>query len=142
MSHEETIDRIRAQMEERKRVTLSEGRLLLERLEEAAAEIARLQAGQSEAAPAPPAGEAAAAEPLDTAAPSVPEPLQTLFAEAGASAAVAAPDSVASSLYAWCSEWLEIRSRLEVFFEQERQLQADIERLEQNAQQLIQRLSS
>jgi hypothetical protein len=132
---EETNDEIRQRMEERKRLTLTEGRALLDRLEEAEEEAARLR--EHAAGPAP----AAAPAPIPEAVPDVPAPLKEQLEQIAPLTANMPPDSVARSLHAWCDAWAALRAQVLSLREQERHALAELARLEEEAGTISYRLS-
>ncbi len=124
---EENNDEIRQRMEERKRLTLTEGRALLDRLDEAEAEVARMRERAAAPAPAPPAA------PAPEAVPEVPAQLREQLEHVASMVSNMPPDSVASSLHAWCSAWATLRAQVLSLREQERHALAELERLEEEA---------
>jgi hypothetical protein len=122
-------------MEERKRLTLTEGRALLDRLEEAEAEAARLR--EHAAGPAP----AAAPAPIPEAVPDVPASLKEQLEQIAPLTANMPSDSVASSLHAWCDAWAALRAQVLSLREQERHALAELARLEEEAGIISYRLS-
>jgi hypothetical protein len=127
---EENTDDIRQRMEERKRLTLTEGRAVLDRLDEAEAELARRREGG-----------AAPAAPTPAAVPEVPAALQEQLEQVSPLAATMPPDSVASSLHAWCNDWAALRANLLSLQQQQQQAQAELARLEAEAGTISYRLS-
>jgi hypothetical protein len=132
---EETNDDIRQRMEERKRLTLTEGRALLDRLDEAEAELARLREHTAAATPAAPAA------PMAEAVPEVPAPLREQLEQLAPLAATMPPDSVASSLHAWCNAWATLRAQVLSLREQEQHALAELTRLEEEAGTISYRLA-
>jgi hypothetical protein len=134
---EENNDEIRQRMEERKRLTLTEGRALLDRLDEAEAEVARMRERAAAPAPTP----APPAAPAPEAVPEVPAPLREQLEHVAPMASSMPPDSVASSLHAWCSAWATLRAQVLSLREQERHALAELERLEAEAGRISHLLS-
>jgi hypothetical protein len=124
---EETNDDIRQRMEERKRLTLTEGRALLERLEEAEAEVARLRERADTPAPAP----VTPIAPETTT--EVPASLKEQLEHVAPMAANMPSDSVASSLHAWCNDWAALRAKILSLREQEQYALNELARLEEEA---------
>ncbi len=129
-----SINEFRDHMEERKRLTLNEGRMLLDEIEQARAEIARLrlheETEQPQQAPPPPIPE-----------PEPPQELKALLDEIDAATTHHAPDSVARSVHRWCQEWLNLRGRLMAFSGHEQQVQHQIDQMAQQADTILQMLN-
>lgn len=133
MTDSNGIEELRQRMQERRRVTLTEGRMLLERLDSASAEIARLQAQLAQQPPP-----AAPVAPVAPVAP-LPEPLQALLDQATTQASTAA--EVPAAVAALCRDWLRLRARLQQLLTLEQETCAELDRLEAQADALIQRLA-
>lgn len=132
----DAIDDLRQRMEERKRLNLTEGRMLLQRLDDAATEIARLRENlmevqQQQTGPAEQATNQHNAQTLGS-----------LLSQSASAAATCDPLSISGAVYAWCNDWLNVRAKLMKVIATEQQVIDEIQRLEQEADQMSQRISA
>jgi uncharacterized protein Yka (UPF0111/DUF47 family) len=132
----DTIDDLRQRMEERKRLNLTEGRMLMQRLDDAATEIARLRENLMEVQQqqAAPAEQATSQHNTET--------LGSLLSQSASAAATSDPLSISGAVYAWCNDWLNVRAKLMKVIATEQQVIDEIQRLEQEADQMSQRIAT
>lgn len=132
----DTIEAIRQRIERHKGMTLTEGRMLLDRLDDAATEIARLQESLSQMQQHP--------DDTDREFASdrcMYEPLGKVLSQVGAAATANDPISISGAVHAWCNDWLNVRSTLVKLMTAEQQVLTEINRLEHEAESISQRLS-
>lgn len=134
-----TPDEWRERLEERKRINLTEGRELLDRLDAALTRIHTLQEQLTESdtdTAASSAGHDAGDQPH-----AVPDTLKTLLAEARQLAHSSEPASIPDLVYDWCTQWLQVRTNIQKLLDFEQQVEYQIEQLEVDAEQIMRRLN-
>lgn len=130
---EDVREIVRQRLEERKRPTLTETRALLALLDHLDDEVTHLR--EKLAAREDEHG-------FDVIQESdIPEQWKMLLEQLDASLAADEPDDILGAVYAWCKDWLKVRARLLTLITTERDLIAEIDRLEQEAETVYQRLS-
>ena len=130
---EDVREIVRQRLEERKRPTLTETRALLALLDHLDDEVTHLR-------------EKLAVREDDQGfdviqESDIPEQWKMLLEQLDASLRSDEPDDILGAVYAWCKDWLKVRARLLTLITTERDLIAEIDRLEQEAETVYQRLA-